>query len=210
MRYWKTKSIEAPAKVGMGIASYLNGPDRKRRLSQLRCLLASLEAQTHEDWRAIVVHDGPVDDRDTCKDLVDLCRGRTHLLITGERLGQFGHPNRRLAIEGLQGCQWIGLTNEDNYYMPVFMEWLVSEGQRRDALLVHADMVHSHKLWQVLSTSPKRGRLDLGGMLVRAELATRVPFDNYEFAGDGHWINKLAEKAGNRVAKVPAVLFVHN
>lgn len=212
MRYWKTKHIAKPYKVGIGVAAYLNEDERHRHA--LRCLVASFQAQTWQNWKMLIVHDGPVvgAENDAVLNAFEVTDKRVVVVRTPERLQQFGHPHRQLAIDSLtKECDWITLTNQDNYYVPVFVEWLLFAGTATPGCgLVHCDMVHSHKNWKPLVTEPRYKHLDLGGFMVKSSVAAQVPFDNFAFNGDGDWINRLVSKVRNHVQHVPATLFVHN
>lgn len=213
MRYWRSKQVRGTPTVGIGVATYLN--DEPRRRAALRSLLASFQAQTYPHWRLVAYHDGPASadvrrewEQEAARD------SRLSLVETPSRKQQFGHPWRQRAIEELAGtCPWLLLTNDDNWYAPVFLEWLLAEATaaRPPAQLAYCDMVHSHRLWQPLVTQPRYRHLDLGGLLVAAALARRVPFDKTSFNADGDWIDRLVRVAGPRlVVKVRATLFVHN
>jgi len=212
MRYWKSKYIPKPYKVGIGVAAYLNEDERHRHA--LRCLVASFQAQTWQNWKMVIVHDGPVlgAENEAVMNGFEVTDKRIVVLRPEERKQQHGHPYRQLAIDTLvEECDWITLTNQDNYYAPVFVEWLLFVGsQTQGCGLVHCDMVHSHKYWKPMETQPRYKHLDLGGFMVKHTIAREVPFDNFEFNGDGDWINRLVAKAKNQVQHVPATLFVHN
>lgn len=216
MRYWKHKKILGTPRVGIGVASFLNAD--ARRWESLRCLVDSFCAQTYPNWKLRVVHDGPAyHDSHSLRQADRLSdEGRDRRITfdeTAERKQQFGHPWRQYALDMLATeCEWLLLTNDDNYYMPVFLEWLLSVATTsRGCKMAYCDMIHSHRKWTPLKTAPKAGSLDLGGFIVHRDLAKHVPFDNFAFNGDGDWINRLVEKAGaSAVQKVPAVLFVHN
>ncbi len=209
MRFWKPKKIVGTPKVGIAVASYRND-DYARRSAALSCLLHSFVAQTYQNWVMLVVHDGPLEDKATTAAMPD--DPRIKFVSTKNRKKDFGHPHRQWAIDELiaQGCDWLGLTNEDNFYVPVYLEWMLSAGTAGNAHFVHCDMVHSHKLWKPMQTRPQRGHLDLGGFLVRADLTRKVKFDKFTFSGDGDYIGRLVKSQKCRVVKVPATLFVHN
>jgi hypothetical protein len=214
VRYWKGKKVVGEPRVGVGVASYL-GAD-PRRWASLKCLVASFEAQTYKNWRMLVVHDGPAPhDNEALRnaDRLGDWEPRVTFHETAERKQKFGHPHRQFAVDRLaKDCDWLLLTNDDNYYCPVFLEWLLAQATtaRGGCLLAYCDMIHSHKLWQPFHTKPKYKHLDLGGFIVHSSLAGAVPFDKHSFAGDGDWINRLAARAGKKVQKVAATLFVHN
>lgn len=210
MRYWKPRKFERQPLVSMVVATYLEDP---YRCQSLVALLAALHVQTYHNWEAIVVHDGPCPVTLDRERLDELGPGdgvqRVYFHETKERRRQFGHPHRYWAATTLAKGEIIGFTNDDNYYAPVYFEWLVSEMLRQEADFVHCDMVHSHQLWQFFPTKPRYKKLDLGGFLVRAELVRSTPWTDFSFRGDGSYINALVQKA-RKVVKVPACLFVHN
>lgn len=214
MRFWKPKPVPGEPLVGLGVAVYLND-DRKRLLPALQCFVASVRAQTYTNWRLHLVHDGPLSAEVGQKAVIELTRdARVVWAATPERRGHFGHPHRQATLEALtKTCAWVGLNNGDNYLAPVFLEWLLATALAAPAGgcdLVHCDMVRSHKGWKPFPTRPRRGQLDLGAFLVRSALAKQVKFDNFGFAGDGDWINRLMSRPAVRVRRVPAVLMVHN
>lgn len=202
-------------RIGFGVASYLNADER--RAAAMRGFVASLQAQTWANWRAVLLHDGPLTvdpDGSTLRAIDEVRREpRVQFIQTERRLQQYGHPWRQRAIEMLaQDCDWIVLTNEDNYYVPVFAEWMLAVGTTTDGCsMVYCDTIHSHQMWAYQNTEPRLGQVDLGAVMVRRELALRVPFDNFGFKGDGHWINGLVAASAPQVpAKVQAGIFVHN
>jgi hypothetical protein len=214
MRYWTPKKVPGNPVVGIAVASYLN--DDPRRRASLRCLVSAFQAQTYEHWFLRVVHDGPTD-REGMRLLGDLQRDDARVTVTdaGPRRQQFGHPHRQEAMEYLvkrYGCEWLLCTNDDNYYAPVFLEWLLFTAcNTLGCRFVHCDCVHSHQHWKYFKTEPRYKHLDLGGFLVHASLGKEVKFDNFAFNGDGDWIDRLVARCGpDKVQKVPRVLFVHN
>lgn len=206
MRYWKPKPIQGEPHVTIVVASYMN-EERRNRLPMLRCLLYSLLSQTYTKWNAVVVHDGPLDaeiQAAVTRDLPD----KISLVTTPRKIGHFGHKyRRRYALEGPNDV--VGFTNDDNYYAPTYLEWCLSIMTTQKIPFVYCDMIHSHKLWKPLNTLPQRGRLDLGGFLVRRSLVEATPWDDFSFSGDGKYINALVARA-KKTAKVAATLFVHN
>lgn len=215
MRFWDGKKVAGRPRLGFGVASYLN--DDPRRAAALRCFVASLQAQSYANWRALVIHDGElrIDPDSAAMRYIDEVRQdeRVAFVQTAERKKQYGHPWRQSAIEQLaKDCDWIVLTNEDNYYPPVFCEWMLSVGTTtKGCEIVFCDTVHSHRMWTHQDTELRLGAIDLGAVMVRADLASRVPFDNFGFKGDGHWINALVAASGpGHAHKVSACLQVHN
>lgn len=212
MRYWKQKHVKGEPTVGIGVAAYINGD--KRRQAALKSLVASFQAQTYARWKLMIYHDGPLERGLEIGKIIDLSDHRINWVETAERRQKFGHPWRQKAIDALcSTCHWLLLTNDDNWYAPVFLEWLLAVATNKPkpgCVFAYCDCVHSHKLWKNMITQPRYKHLDLGGFLVHSGIAKRVPFDKFEFNGDGDWINRLVKEAGQRVVKVSATLYVHN
>ncbi len=204
IRMWTPKAIKGDPLVSVVVASFLPGDER--RTDSLMCLLYSLRAQTYRNWEAVVVHDGPAPSA-ALRLLTHLSDGRVRFLETQERKNQFGHPWRKWGIDLARGA-YLGLSNDDNYYAPTYFEWMLSELQRTGADVVHCNMVHSHRKWAPIKSQPKRGFVDAGNWIARAELAKQTPWTDMGFAGDWTYFSALA--ASGRVAKVDGHLFVHN
>ncbi len=208
---WKRRKVKPTEDGGMPrvslvVASYLN--DDRRRLDSLLCLLYSVRAQTYPHWEVVVVHDGPIVSPTVKADLNRVCQGPTWLVETTERKGSFGHPNRHLGIRHVSG-DYVGLSNDDNYYAPVYFEWMLSELQEKKAQLAYCNMAHSHRGWGVIDAKPARGFIDAGNWIAESGLAKGVPWTDMTFAGDWTYFDALHRKA-RKAVKVPGVLFVHN
>lgn len=207
MRYWKPRKIAGTPKVGIAVAAYLNeGPMVRQKHNAYMALCGSLLAQTYPHHVIHTWHDGPYETSQPPS------YSGVHFRQTEERKQKFGHPHRQAAVAELLagGCDWILLTNQDNYYAPVFLEWLVSEGQRLKVPFVYCDFVRSHLQWAPFTTRAKKGHLDLGGFIAHRSIVEKVKFDKTTFNGDGDYIERLVQAARARTAKVPAALFVHN
>jgi hypothetical protein len=206
MRYWKPKPIVGEPKLAMMIASYL---DSERLCHALECLLHSFGAQTYPHWEAHIVHDGPLPYAGANAERFEQAvPGRVKFFREPKNIGHFGHKyRRRYALKA--EAQYIGFTNQDNYYAPTYFEWLISELQRKKAEFAYCDMVHSHKTWKPMTTAPRYRHLDVGGFIVTQDLVRRTEWRDFSFKGDGTYINELVGRARG-VVKVPATLFVHN
>jgi len=210
VRFWRPRPVVGEPLVGVAVAAHLADD---RQAAALACLWSSFRAQTYPRWLMRVTHDGPAAEglrgvlgRLAAED------GRCRVVETPERLGRFGHPHRQAAAGWLldAGCDWVLHTNQDNYYVPVFLEWLLSAAQAQGAWFVYCDFVRSHRLWACQATRPRRGEIDLGAFLAHRRLAEAVAFDSDGFAADGDYAERLVAAAGGRVARVAATLFVHN
>jgi glycosyltransferase involved in cell wall biosynthesis len=200
IRFWNRLEIPGNPKVSLGIAAY-NRPD------QLSCLIYSLKSQTYPNWEAVIMHDGPGPEVRTAVERIDDARVR--FIETDERLGQYGHPHRSRAISLCTG-EFIGLSNDDNYYAPVYFEWMLYALTSADAMFAHCDMVHNYWRWCYFITQPRKNRCDLGSWIARANLVKATPWRDMDFAGDGTFIEDLVRQCRGKVVHVPGCLYVHN
>ncbi len=191
--------VPSRPKVSVAVATY-------EQTDELACLLYSFKAQTYDHWEVVVVHDGPGPKARAV--VAHMNDARVRLIETPERKGQYGHPWRQLGIDACTG-DYIGLSNGDNYYAPVYFEWMLSVLTTAGADFAYCDMVHSFVQWRALATRPEKGGLDLGAWIARAGLVKATPWWDMGFVGDGTFIDDLLSKAQG-VVHVPACLFVHN
>jgi glycosyltransferase involved in cell wall biosynthesis len=188
-------------KISMIVAAY----DRPRHI--LVCL-NSLIVQTHDNIEIIVVHDGPGSRVREAVARIDDPRIRYY--ETGTRAGPMhqGHQSREYGSQLATG-DWIGHTNDDNYYAPVYCEWMLSELLRNDADFAYCNMIHSHYSWQPFDTTPLPCRIDAGGWICKASIVKRTPWRNKTCeTADGEYASELAQQS--KVVKVPGCIFVHN
>ena len=130
--------------VSLVVSTYLGGADRLQRRASLWGVLGALRCQTFDDWEALVVHNGPLDD-DEAAGLERLLAGefgdpRVRLWVAPEAKGQWGHPWRLDGVRRTTG-RCVGLANDDGWYAPVYLERMV-RALDAGADLVLCDFVH--------------------------------------------------------------------
>jgi len=161
-----------------------------------------------------IVHDGPYPhDHGTLQYFSQWdMEPRVKVVETEKRLQDHGHHHRQAAITALlkEQCDWICLTNQDNYYAPVFLEAMLFEAQRKKVPFAYCNCVHSHKQWKALSTDLRRGKIDLGCFIAHRSIVERIKFDKVTFSADWDFISRLIQASKSRVARLDATLFVHN
>lgn len=199
IRGWTPLPVRGRPKVSVAVATF-------EQRAELACLLYSFVAQTYPHWEAVVVHDGP---GPAAREVVErIADPRVRLIETPERRGGFGHPWRELGIDACTG-DYIGLTNGDNYYAPVYFEWMLHLLTTRGADVAYCDWVHSHTQWSVMRAGPGKWMIDLGCWIARAGLVKATPWRDFAFEGDGTFFEDLLRKAA-AVVHLPKPLFVHN
>jgi len=180
----------------------------------LRILIDCFIIQTDQRWKLSVIYDGPVP-KDVQK-VMDLYAKNDKIVFyrSKERLGNYGHPNRKQVLDRLPGDDddYVLMTNDDNYYVPVYIESMLSKCNNGVGI-VSCNTVHSHFQYKVHESLLKCGRIDMGAFIVRYPIAKEVGFNHIDFAADGHYAEECAEACRlNRLQTIhiPKPLFIHN
>ena len=170
-------------------------PDR------LKLFILSMQRQRHDNWEMIAVTDGP--NEPAARLIAEVNDPRIRLIETEKRLGRWGHPYRQRGLDACRG-DYIGLSNDDNYYVPGYIEQML-HAMDDTADLVLCQLLHSHSGWKV---DPPGN--DLGAWIARASLVRKVPWTGQDFASDRDYLVSLVAQAQGRVATVARPLFIHN
>lgn len=190
-----------------------------KRYKQIPVLVHALLAQTLQNFRLIVLHDGFDDHMNRIlgelktknPDVIDYFFSR-------ERYNDFGHSLRDIGIR-MVDTEYLLITNDDNYYCPLFVENMFAALHAHHADVVMCDMIHSHSNpggrpqpgYGLFVTAPQRCSVDIGCFIARTKLARQVGFRDKSHDGDATYFEDLLSvKKDIRIAKVNQVLFVHN
>jgi len=201
-RRWHFRSEDRP-RLTVVVATY-------RQELALDCLLRSLVCQTLQNFKVLVIHDGP---SQNTPDIVNACfRERPEMfeyLATPNRFNDFGHSLRAIGIERAS-TEFILLTNGDNYYSPRFVEFMFEAIDKHGLDIAFCDMVHSYT-YGLLRTRPFRNYIDLGCFIAKTAAAKSVGFRDKSFSGDATYFEDLLKNVSAPVVgKVAKVLMVHN
>ena len=181
-------------------------------------LLHSLIAQQCKDWRLLLIHDGPppIPLLHHIKAMDD---PRIDFRWTDERANQFGHNLREWGIEIAksddrykhQDILGILHTNADNYYTPGFIGHARAVIMRNPVAAVYCDCIHNYKKWLHLKTELKITCIDLGCMVIRADIAKKFGFPWREHSSDWTLFSKIIKEHGaEAIHKINGIHFVHN
>jgi hypothetical protein len=168
-------------------------PDR------LLLFLLCMRRQRHENWEVIAVTDGP--NPAVAKLVAEFNDPRVRLIQTEKPLGRWGHPYRQIGLSACRG-EFIGMSNDDNYYVPGYLEQM--RWALKDADLVSCLMLHSYTAWHIAPAEA-----DVGCWIARASLVRQVPWQGSDFLYDGEYFRRLVATA-SRVTTIDKPLFIHN
>ena len=182
-------------------------------------IISSLMFQTHENWELILIHDGPMSDS-VRSHLAPQANGmwdgsdRVKIIETKERKGNYGHHLRQWALNEFELGEYTVVTNADNYYTPVFIEYMLKGfAKSHTAVATYCDkMIHSYKAWDVIGCKLERGYLDCGGVMIKSAIAKEVGWRDIEsHSSDWTFFSDIAAKYSPRnFIPVKGALFVHN
>jgi hypothetical protein len=191
-----------------------------KRYDKIPVLVHSLMCQTYRDFRLVVVHDGEdAEMREVLARFRALYPENFDFFFTSKRFDDYGHSLRAMAIVQCES-EFIMLTNDDNYYVPSFLEHMFNKVDSESLDLVLCDMVHSHdypggrqqRSYNAFVTQPRKFSVDIGCLIVKTALAKAVGFRDKDFAGDGTFVEDIMQSSGSALkwGKVDKFLFVHN
>lgn len=170
-------------------------PDR------MQAFILSIQRQRYDNWELVFVTDGP---NAAARGLIDRTGdARIKLVETETPMGRWGHPYRQRGIAACTG-DLIGLSNDDNYYVPGYFEQMVGALQAEGADLVMCRMLHSYWGWRMIDAGN-----DLGSWLAKRELVERQAWKGDDFFYDAEYLEQLRKRSA-RTAVVDRPLFIHN
>lgn len=178
------------------------------RVKPLGSMLASLIAQTDDDWGANVVIDNPegYDMLEVAKSFND---PRIRTTFMDRRYNDWGHTPRQLGKQ-MSEADYIIMTGDDNYYTPNFIHELKLATVLINPGMVYWDMVHSHYHYAYFQCRPAVGQIDMGAFATRNDLAKQIDL-GVRYDADGWFVHQFNEKFPKEIVKkINKVLFVHN
>ncbi len=161
--------------------------------------------QTYQSWKLYLVHDGPGE--------INLPDDPRITFIQNEtRVGNYGHSLRSEWLQKLAPlCDYIIISNPDNYYAPVFLERALA-AMTPTSLAVFCDqMVHNYVGYGVLNCRLERGYIDCGQVMIRAKQAAEVGWNSMHPSSDWFYFQDIANKFGaDKFISFAGCLFIHN
>lgn len=222
LRYWEFEL--PPSKVAVIAPAFVRYPT----------IVASMMAQTYENWELHLVHAGPAPhDYPRFKD------DRIKFFETAQNRKNFGHPIRVDWLNKIRAkeivCDYVVVTNDDNYHAPHYLEKLVAPlekdekwigsycdqmvhnyagplGQYEPAKDQDPTVPHITDGYGIIDCKPQQGYIDCASVLHRAEIASKVGWPSMRHSSDWDYLEKIANTNGGwqRMRKVAGCLLVHN
>lgn len=199
-----------------------------KQVLPLDVMIKSIFNQTSDKWKLWVIHDGENEEYLTMMERIRLeypqFNNKFITLNTSQRYDDYGHSLRDMAIRDfdIPDNEYLLLTNGDNYYVPVFVDYM--EGviaNINNCGVVCYDMVHSHKLayntgggeYGFLDVHFEKFRCDIGSFIVRVDIAKNVGFNYRHHDADAEFIEDIKRYQSVdffNIVKMNKCLFVHN
>jgi hypothetical protein len=184
---------------------------------RLQTLINCFVLQTDPRWVLHIVYDGPAPQ--VILNIVEPfvngnMKDKVHFYQSPERYEKYGHPNRKTMLQTIEcdAHDFILMTNDDNYYVPRFVEFMLKEVTHNTGL-VYCDTVHSHAGYDINYSELRENCIDMGAFMVRADVAKTTGFNHDHFSADGRYAedcNRNCQKRNLRVVKIKKAIFIHN
>ena len=177
----------------------------------LMCTINSILAQRSDQWKIHVVADCPPEG--TLDKIMKYFEGddRIQFTILPERYNDWGHTPRNYGMQHATE-DWVIMTGEDNYYMPVFVDHFLNSVTPQSHF-VFCNMVHnwSDHQYYPIDCEPSWGKIDIGNFMVKRENGQRIRLDVKNEQADGEFVEKYLKKfPEGEVIKINKILYVHN
>ena len=175
-------------------------------------LINLFKRQSNPGWLMTVAHDGPAPG-----ELRTFMNNQTDHRITfyehPKNLGSWGFPLRRLMLQKLLADpnDFVLITNHDNMYVPVFVEYMMKETVP-DVGIVFCDTIHSHQQYNILTTDLKVSSVDMGSGIVRVDVAKAIGIRHDVYYADGLYFEECDYYCAEhqlRHVKISKPLFIH-
>ena len=180
----------------------------------LQILIGSFIVQTNPNWILHIIYDGTAP-----KEIIDIVTpfvedDRVHFYESPERYQNYGHPNRKMMLQTIETNpgDFILMTNDDNYYVPLFVEYMLNAVRGRIGI-VYCNTIHSHAGYDINYSELRENCIDMGAFIVREDIAKMTGFNHIHFSADGTYAEECSRTClRNRLkaVKVNKAIFIHN
>lgn len=192
-----------------------------KRYLQIPILIHSFLCQSSQDWELHIYHDGYDKEHEAIvKPYQEKYPEKIHYHYSKKRYNDWGHSLREKALETLPLGEWTLLTNDDNYYVPIFVESVLNAANSSpDTKMIYFDCIqrtkaknsHSQEYYGLQQSIPVMLQIDMGSFVTRSDIFKSVKFESKAFIADGIFIETLIKTYPDAAfLKLNQCLFVHN
>lgn len=182
-----------------------------KRPNQLMCIISSIFSQRSDMWKIHVVADGVYDGYQKIKDYFSGDKRIRFSELDGPSK-DWGHTPRNYGLE--QATEdWVVMSGDDNYYMPVFVDHFLEVGNKEDIHFVYCDMIHNwvNFEYHYVKSQPRYGAIDIGNFMAKRRNAQQIKLDITKEAADAIYVEDYLKKFNREgVRYIPKPLYVHN
>jgi len=193
--------------LAIAVATYNQGD------VELRGMIYGLLAQTNNNFKTYVCHDGPSIDS-TKAFMAEICAkypDNFEYIESETRRALWGHPGRQYALDVCEES-YITFTNADNLFMKDYVLFI----NRCLTAYPGTDVFTNTIVHNYFNYNPFHGdkfaicQTDFANFIVKTDKAKQVPFRVNEFAADGHFIEDFKKKFPTHTrVHIPHILAVH-
>lgn len=169
--------------------------------------------QSDKRWDMTFVHDGPASE--AMHNVMELYSDpRIKFIETEKRLQNWGHEHRRVMLQLIEGQKgdYVLITNNDNYYVPRYVEYMLREA-RPDVGMIYCNFLHHNFEYLNVFTQLKLNHVDMGAYITEIKLAQNVGFQHDVPGSDGLFAEDCSARCkqlGLKTIHIEKTFFVHN
>ena len=182
------------------------------RTNHLFTIVCSLLSQTNPNWKAHIVGDCVRNDTlERIHSFLNMINDdRIRFTNLPYRYNDWGHTPRNYGLKESTE-EWTVMTGEDNYYVPTFVENMLTMG--KDKHFVFCSMVHNwvNDGYIPIFTKVEYGKIDIGCYMFKTNMGNKIELDTTFAQSDFQFIIEFSSKYPlAKFGQVEKILYVHN
>lgn len=191
-----------------------------QRYLSLPIIIHSFLTQSEPHWKMVILHDGPDTEHQAIVQPFLNKYPNISYHQSKQRFNDWGHSLRQWAIDEFVDTPWMLLTNDDNYYVPTFLDEchsVITNEKTVDFVIVDCLMNIPTKnsirnnCYQQQFSLPRLNQIDIGSFIIKSEIIKNVGFNSKSFNADGILVEDMLKNYPElSLYKINQALFVHN
>lgn len=180
------------------------------RPNQLMGVISSIYSQRSDKWKIHVVADAVYDGYQKVKDYFEGDQRIKFTELNGPHR-DWGHTPRNYGLEHATE-EWVVMTGDDNYYMPVFVDHFLNSVTPKTTF-VFCDMIHNWTDYQYfhIQSKPRLGSIDIGNFMTKRINSQQMRINTKIEQADGLFVEEYMRKfPGGEIVHISKPLYVHN